>query len=415
MIKYQEINKLYYIGANGSGKTHTLKRIQAENEVSSFFIDEYGKYQSLSVKRRVQINNGYYYYLDDTQRGRGNETKIEPERQVINSNLTDILNKVYEIKQKLDTFGSSPGIDKLKTITNELLTRNLNNIEIFIIDEPESFLDDYNLKIFIDILNQFYQIGIKLRFATHSSRFLELNKAQIDEIVVLKPKTSVRLTYVEIKNCFTDISENILNYPKVMNLPRTDAGIVAKLSLKDKGLDIFLESVLSSAEFYRCLFYDEVNLAEGMTEKLLIMSLPADRINNKNFFFTNGKAYIPFYLALFLKYELKVRAIFDSDQVEGNENTTVASGLTEFIKDCYKEESMVSLIISNGKDIEAEYSINQQAINEFQTQSNISRSQANSNYFKPYIALFSLRERNLLERFADKLVSQENLDNYSFD
>lgn len=165
--------------------------------------------------------------------------------------------------------------------------------------------------------------------------------------------------------------------------------------------NIFLKSFLHSQEYYRCLFYDEVTLAEGLTEKVLISSIHSSKISNKNFYFTNGKIFIPFYIELFRMYKLKVKALFDSDKLDNT--TSVASALTDYLTSEYENDSKVQLIISKGKELEDDYGINKENEKKFKEDSCLSNKNMDSGFFKPYLALYCILENGLQEKFINSL------------
>lgn len=406
----------YFIGANGTGKTYRLKQIQKNDPEVVLFFDENGLINSMSLVKRVQIVDNIYEYIDDSSRGISDDKRRNSLTNKINSNLLEPLAVVEEINQKLKRVRKSPGIIKLLTITEELLSTNLNKIETIIIDEPENLLDDENLKILISIVNSFSEIGVNTVYVTHSSRFLELSMAKIEEIFVLE--NSIRnqniynISFEKIINLFEQTSQDILNINGFLDEGNHNNNIVGKLKLRSKGLELFLKTILSSSEFYRCLFYSGVILAEGLTERLLISSRPAEKMKNKNFYFTNGKVYMPFFIELFRSYGLKVRVVFDSDV---NEDTpTLASYLTIFMKERYDSNDVI-LVSSQNKDIEADYNIDNETRTRVKEDSEISRNHVKLNYYKPYIALYAFNEnKDYYDKFIDSIFAAEEKQDFNF-
>lgn len=408
MISISENKRVFYIGANGSGKTHSLKKHQRNNKPNSLFFDEAGVCNTLVDKSKVLIQDNYYIYSFEGERGK--RQKDSNEKVEIKKNLLVPIKKIRSVLDKLRSFKPSPGIKKLKLITEELLTRNLNSINTIIIDEPENFLDDENLKVLSEILLVFYELNISLFFATHSSRFLELNMAKPDEIILLKEFKKINIEYCDIKRMFEDVSKEILDDKSIFCEGKRDPGMEGKMKLKGKPLDIFLKSFLYSHEYYRCLFYDEVTLAEGLTEKILIASIQSSKISNKNFYFTSGKIFIPFYINLFRMYHLYVKAIFDSDKSESKIKSS--SSLTDYLVREYGNNSKVRLVISQGVDLEEDYGIRGENTEKFKIECGFNRKQINNKFFKPYIALYGLTEDHLEDKFIKSLNYQERNTNY---
>lgn len=412
----REGKRQYYIGANGSGKTYRLKQIQFENPDQILYFDENGLLNSINIINNVKIIDDTYLYIDDTTRG-----SLETEKNLsikIEVKLLEPLRKIDKAYKKLVNMRKSPGIEKLLSITRELLSRNLNNIDTIVIDEPESLLDDENLKVLIGILEMFKGIGVHLVYATHSSRFLELSLARIDEIIVLGnniiSQNIYNISYEEIKEMFIRISEEIFAIEEFNESEVNGNMIIGKLRLRNKGLETYLDSILYSNDFYRCLFYSDVILAEGLTEKLLISSMPAEKMKNKNFYFTNGKVYMPFFIELFQKMGLKVRVVFDSDIDEKRYN--LARELTYFMKNKYDNPEKVILITTENKDIECDYNIGNHTRSKFKDESNLSRKHAKNNYFKPYIALYAFLENEVYyEDFITSIFPTKDTSEYEFD
>lgn len=407
--------RFFYIGANSTGKTRELKKVQSELINESIFFDENGLVNSVNFVPNVEIIDDSYLYIDESRRGTDESIKTDK----INPEILPILNKIKSLNISLKMIKNSPGINKLLIITDELLSKNLNNIRAIILDEPESLLDDENLKILISLMELFRTHGIKLIYATHSSRFLELNRAELDEIIVLKKSNrdyqSYNTTVKKVNEIYYEISDEIINSSCIFRTSRNDNIMKAKLQLFENSLVVFLESILYSHEFYRCLFYSDVILAEGLTEKLLVSSMPSEKIKNKNFYFTNGKVYIPFFINLFSEFGLDIRVIFDSDQnIEGN--TTSSSELTLYIKEKYVEQKNVELIMTLKRDLEADYGINEDAVKNFKGNSNISNRSLKDNYFKPYIALHKFLENpHLYTEFTKRLFLTNEQSEYELD
>lgn len=393
------LDRTYFVGANGSGKTYHLKKIYNQIEDNALFFDEKGRYLSNKTKANVEIQDERYIFLNEKERGKKELTLNETEK--MNKKSINIVSKINNIKTKLILQKKSAGIDKINGILNQLLSKNLNNIENIIFDEPENFLDETNLKYLVDIFSIFKENNIKVFISTHSSRFLELSAAKVNEIFVLSfsfesgslTRRMVNNSLPDIKKLYTQTRQELeeKTMPKGELATTKTKNMFAKICLSEEGevLDLYLRTLIEDNEFYKILFYKKIILVEGLTEKLILSKVPDSHLEYMNFYFSSGKIHIPFLIELFKMFGLNVIVMFDSDL---EEKVTLAKNITDFLKSKYETDEWVTLIPSTERDLEADYNI-ELIIDEFSSESGLSRTKIkNVGYFKPYKALYAFEK-----------------------
>lgn len=428
----------YLIGSNSSGKTYTLNEVFKQHEDVTLFFDEIGEYSFLKSKNKVQIDNNMYIYSDEQSRGQ--ETVETPNMEKIDEKSLLIIKKVRDIQSNIILKNNSSGITKLKRILDVLLTMNLNSIEIIIFDEPENFLDETNLKYIVDLLDSFNKANIRILVATHSARFLELSSVKINELFVCSISLNggnidyevTNRTMDQIMNLYTNIRDSIKTdvidnghtlkyssmFKKIDLLNRGEQNKHSEgLISEGKILELYLNTVVESFEFYQTLLYRKVIIVEGLTEKLILQKVPLNDLDYQNFYFSNGKIHFPFYIELFKFFRLNVVAMFDSDLVpsdDANENNEFKYKLTCYLKQKYFEDKQVKLIVSENKDLEQDYDVNQ-ILEDFSNDSGIKKKKLESdNYFKPYIASFCFEEdKGKYDQLSRKIIGED--DNHRFE
>lgn len=430
----------YLIGPNSSGKTHTLKEVFKQNEDTTLFFDEIGEYSFLKSRNKVQIDNNIYVYSNEQSRGQ--ETAKLPNTEEINESSFSIIKKIRDIQSKIILKSNSSGITKLKRILDVLLTMNLNSIEIVIFDEPENFLDETNLKYIVDLLDSFKKADIQIFVATHSARFLELSSVRIGELFVCSISLNegnidykvTNRTMEDIKDLYTSIRDNIKT-EIIDNGHTTDfSNIFKKISLLNCGepnehyegdfisegkvLELYLNTIIESFEFYQTLLYRKVIIVEGLTEKLILQKVPLNDLDYQNFYFSNGKIHFPFYIELFKFFGLNVVAMFDSDEAPSNEtngSSKFVYKLTCYLKQKYLEDTRVKLIVSQSKDLEQDYEVNQ-ILDDFSDDSGIKKNKlSGDNFFKPYIASFCFEENNWkYDHLSRKIIGEDDNNRFEF-
>jgi len=172
-----------------------------------------------------------------------------------------------------------------------------------------------------------------------------------------------------------------------------DGGVEAKLNLHTNNyiFDMHLNHFLKSDEFYKVLFYDDVYLAEGLTEKLVIRQIKNDIENSVYFFSTSGKAYIPIFAWLFNMISKSVKIIIDSDRRGGTYKTQVA--ITEYLQEKYNENLRVF-----EHDFESHFDINASGFRQkYSVHKDLSK--------KPIVAQEYFSEQSNKQRFLNFLTT----------
>jgi len=346
-----DFNYKFIIGSNGSGKTHTLNQIYKDYPSKTLLITEDGELKIESTKRKVHVDLEKRVYIipsDERNYGNRNRSDVDIVVDIEGKNL-ELLNFCNEKIAHFNRMKSlSRGQYKVKNILNIIYTTFLNPINILLIDEPENFLDDYFLKVVSDMILYLSKSKIKVVIATHSSRLCELCTIGIDDVLLLNLEL-IDENIVYRKNCvtinemklkFSQISEGIENIRKLKQYD-IDGGVDAKLKLHTNNyiFDMYLNHFLNSEEFYKALFYNDIYLVEGSTEKSIIKKAKHDIKNGVYFFSTEGKVFIPIFAWLFSRIGKSIIIIIDSDRGGNSLKTQVA--ITEYLEENYKENLRV--------------------------------------------------------------------------
>ena len=143
---------------------------------------------------------------------------------------------------------------------------------------------------------------------------------------------------------YIDISEEIQKNAKI-NKYEEDSGILKKLTIYQNNslFDDLLNHFLKSEEFYRMLFYKEILIIEGETEKIILKKIYKNISSNSHFFCVNGKAFLPFFAELFIYFNKKLKIVFDSDRKinpKSNKYTT-AVAITNYFEEKHNKISKI--------------------------------------------------------------------------
>ena len=235
-------------------------------------------------------------------------------------------------------------------------------------------------------------------------------------------------TMEDIKNLYTNIRDNIENDVIKNGHTIKHADMFKKINLLNRGelnenhegifisegkvLELYLNTIIESFEFYQTLLYRKVIIVEGLTEKLILQKVPLNDLDYQNFYFSNGKIHFPFYIELFKFFGLDVVAMFDSDEAPSNEtngSSKFVYKLTCYLKQKYLEDTRVKLIVSQSKDLEQDYEVNQ-ILDDFSDDSGINKNKlSGDNFFKPYIASFCFEENNWkYEQLSRKIIGEDD-------
>lgn len=356
-IESKKYKSKFLIGPNGSGKSFTLRKLLSDYEGKSIYISEEGNLD-IKMKRRNAIpdleNKCYIfhpqknYYGVVEERDKIQSFKIEERLIPLIEYCSTELNYYNKIKNK------SKGQEKVANIFNILYKCFLNPIKVIFIDEPENFLDDLGLRKISKLFELIEKSKIKLVVSSHNYNLCNLLKVTIDNIIFIDKyfdeKKSIYINKMfsiktkDILKIYEDESLKIDTYIKKNNYD-SDKGIQKKLDYykNQKLLNMYLNDVLFSEQFYRSLFYKRIVLIEGATEKRIISKLKTDELHNQYYFITFGKVFVPFFYKLFSLIGKDVNAIIDSDKVMKKKSSRygISYGLTQYLEELYGNNIIV--------------------------------------------------------------------------
>ncbi len=399
-IKSKENNIYCLVGPNTTGKSYILNMAFNQLNNKTLFIDEEGNVKTKDNRNKIKIINELYVYSDE--RKKGNRNKEEEEVEKINSYSLKIIQTIRKYLAKINTKNKSLGSTKLYNILNTLLSYNLNNIEYILIDEPENFLDDENLKIINIVFECLKNNNKSIILVTHSPRLLELMRIKIDDIYYLKQMfgdiNNIKID--EIRQIYMDNGISLLNFDKSITISEVDKYDFIGISPM---MDIYLDNLLYSYDFYRTLFYSGVIILEGHTEKLIINELK-DYINySNNYFIANGKNRIPFLIKLFSLLNLNITCFIDTDKNEGEEINKLPQLLTNYIGNLKMEKIEINCV---QKDMENYLNIdNETIIKVLSCKDEVSKNFINDfiKKYKTYICYYSLKNNRTVFEKAKNL------------
>ena len=111
--------------------------------------------------------------------------------------------------------------------------------------------------------------------------------------------------------------------------------------------NLYLNTLLTSFEFYKTLFYSNVIIVEGQTE-LMITKILSDEIPViNNYFVANGKFRIGFLIELFIMTAKHVICFIDSDD-KNNGNEQIYNDLTKYIESKQNNNKELKVISVQG-------------------------------------------------------------------
>ena len=271
VIKTSPDRRLFAIvGPNTVGKSYSLRFLHRKSNGESLLIDEDGGYTCNIARSKIQRVDNKYLYVDESNKGK---EAAEVEQIEIESSSREIISVVEFCKRQLNVKFLSSGSKKLNNILDIILSLNLNSIRFFYFDEPENFLDDQSIKMVQRIFETLAKNNKTVVFVTHNPRLLEVLRIDIDSIYLL-PKMYgdfINLTFEEIKNIYRATGTEI---SKIKLSTQVGYGDILEYSKPEKVELLFLKRLLSSQEFYRALFYNEIFLLEGLTERCVLEESP---------------------------------------------------------------------------------------------------------------------------------------------
>lgn len=343
----------FLIGSNGSGKTYVMRKMLSEHEGESLFISEEGNLDIKMIRKSVvpELENKKYIIYPDprsygTERDDGYKKVSIPER------LLPLIEYCYEqIEHYKSIRYRSKGQEKIYNIFNIIYKTLLNPIKIIFIDEPENFMDDLGLRKITRLFKLIEDAKIKLIVSSHNYNLCNLLKVPINHIFFIKKDFNEKkvafsntikcISLNDVKKLYKNETKNFENYIKGKKLDPDKMS--RKLHIDDNGdlFELFLNDVLTSEQFYRSLFYSNVVLVEGQTEKRIINKFDlSEKFEDNYFFICDGKGYMPFWAALFNSIGKNVKIIIDSDKKIPPINDKVTYGMTCYLK--YKYPGQVT-------------------------------------------------------------------------
>ena len=387
------------VGPNTVGKSYSLSFLHSQSNGESLLIDEEGAYKCNIARSKIKRVDNKYLYVDESSKGKegteGEHIEIEP-------SSSQIISVAEDCKRQLNVKFLSSGSKKLNNILDIILSLNLNNIRIFYFDEPENFLDDQSIKVIQRLFDALVKNNKTVAFVTHSPRLLEVLRIDIGSIYML-PKMYgdfINLTFEEIKNMYRTTGTEI---SKIKLSTQVGYGDILEYSKPEKVEHLFLKRLLSSQEFYRALFYNEIFLLEGLTERCVLEESPKLIQHTQNVFYCNGKYQAPFLIKLFVALQKHVIGVFDRDDgKEGklpyeinsylNQMVTTSNNLLSLKFIPYDLESFLGIDDNLYREILGDdYSANK-------------RDQLAKQY-KAYISLFKIRKQPTLISDLEALFS----------
>lgn len=394
----EKIKVMALIGRNGEGKTYRLKKILREKPNSSIYVSEEGIVEILYYKNKINLNldDNIYVYIDEKNRS----NRVDPEIQSINIGALKVIKFCKNIEKELNQIkDKSHGQRKLLNMMRIFLNYNLNSIKFILIDEPENYLDEVFLKVMADFIKLLAKEGYVVRIATHNSRLLSLLRLPLDDIIVLNNRRTYNLTFENIQYLFKESADQIES-SRVKNKYDIDSGINYKLGIVEKPLvfENYIESNIKNIEFYRCLFYKEIIIVEGYSDKTALNSVK-DLFNNTVIVYSpNGKAWILFYTKVFQKLGKEVTVIIDVD----SNKLGHATAITEVL------EMLPNIkLVKHDPDMEGYYNID---IDDTKEMIGMSRSVGNANkgWVKDIAAYIHFKDPENREVLIRNIFEKEN-------
>ena len=404
----------FLVGANGSGKTYALHQALKEMENSGILITEDGNPIIPRHLNRVNVDliKMIYLYKSETSRGKIDR---DVEQEPISERVKPIVTFCIKIKKKLDKFKKkSKGQEKLYNIVSILSNYNLNNIRIIYFDEPENFLDEEYLKVICKLFTILTSQDFIVRVATHNSRLLDIIKVEIDDIIFLNSHSQIIITKSEIEDLYKTVANEIDTIKANFKI-QTDASIEYKLNLPDhpEAFNNFFEQTLKSEEFYRCLFYKHVIIVEGDSDIVALQTIKNEFDTSVEFFNPHGKAYIPFFVKLFLRLRKEVTVIIDSDY-ENEEESPLSHpiAITYYLDECSSRNEIN--LVKHIPDLERFYEIDLMQIGKNLGMSSKMRNK-NNGYLKTVAAFVFFNDEDNREKLKRHVLSGTNDDQFEFE
>jgi ABC-type ATPase involved in cell division len=404
----------FLVGMNGSGKTYALNKALKEQEHQAFLITEDGMPIIPRQMNKISINfeNMSYRYLDEGSRGKLDRVT---EEESISIRVHKVTNYCRETMGKLDLFKvKSKGQEKLYNMMSIFNSYNLNTIRIIYFDEPENFLDEEFLKVVGEFFGVLIESGFIVRVATHNSRLLNILKIRLEDIIFFNNYSQFIITEDEIKKIYL-MSSSDIEAIRLENNIQQDASIHYKLDLltHPHAYDNFIQQNLTNEELYRCLFYKKIIIVEGISDITALSSMKNEFESSIETFNPNGKAFIPFFVNLFLKLKKEVIVIIDDDIPITAEDTNIKHpvAITHYLKNL-EEKGQIKLVVHT-PDLEGFYNIDLDHIGSMLGMSSSVKSK-NRGWHKTLAAFIFFSDEENKQRLKRHILGSSNESQFEF-
>lgn len=351
-LSVKDYSVRFLIGPNGAGKTYSMKNSLKDHEKNSLFISEDGNLEIKMKRNKVitDLKSGVYILVDEKAygtRGKEKTTTIKIDQRVIP--LIKYCEK--QIKSFEDMKMKSKGQEKMYNIFNELYRYVLNSIDIIYFDEPENFLDDMGLRKISKLFSLIEDAKIKLVVASHSFSLCSILKVPIEHLIFLNRTNINKPPYIVnnmntinrkiVKELYEQESINIEQWRRKNSINiNGDYKKMLDYYTDDKFFNLYLNDVLYSEQFYRALFYQNIVIVEGSSEKRIVNKLDLnDELNSTFFYVAFGKAFVPFFAKLFRCIGKNVKIIIDTDSIpKAHREVRTEYAVTLYLKDTYQND-----------------------------------------------------------------------------
>lgn len=391
---------LVFVGRNGSGKSFALNSILEHYKHNSLYISEEGIPKVLHPKNSVQIYNDKYIYTDEKLRGVG---KTETEEYEIDSRSLDIIEYCRTVLKEIDKVkNKSQGQKKMASILKIFLSYNFNNIDYILFDEPENFLDESYLRVVARLIQKLQDGQFKVRIATHNSTLMVLLNINVIDIRFFKDREIITITHQKMKDLLKK-SKEMIEHKRLIEKLDEDSSIAYKLKIYENE-DLFcnyIDSHIKDIEFYQTIFYPNIIIVEGISDKQALKSIYHAFNETTILFVTDGKAWIIFFVLLFNELKKDIKVIIDEDK----DNHMLAI--------TYVLQAMKNIkLIIHTPDMEGEYGLDLRAVADRYGMSNKVRKN-NNGWLKQIAAYDYFKDDVNQTKLLDKVFHIDN-DEYEF-
>ena len=373
-----------FVGANGTGKSYDMQQLFTVRDKSVLF--EKNGYCKISSAIKEQR---FFTKLQNTKVV-DQEIQTEKEKN-LQVKYREAIEYFKGLQEKLQTKYISSAIAKLLRIIESLLNCNFEEQEVFYFDEPETSLDDSNIKNISKIVQYIMRCKKQVFIVTHSPRLLEVLQPNISQIF-LKQKLFggyLQITEDGVYNLHRETAKKCQEY--LTNPPKWVQIYIEK---PHKFFQLYMNTFMHSHDFYRSLFYNNITLAEGLTEQFIVNSIEELTMTSNCFIFTHGKFNMPFLIQFYQLLGKKVYCVFDSD-IYANQEIANGNKAVEQINQYLEEILPPTQRIVFEPNLERELNIDNKVVKELFTENieqelNKKTIKELQHKFKPFIAVYGV-------------------------